>query len=71
MFDPAARLPQLHDERNGEGEREGETAYWRELAGMTHPAKITDPVKRRAAVEQATSGLGVGVRITRSLYRLR
>ena len=42
-----------------------------ELAAMTHPAKITDPAERRAAVKRATSGLRVGVRVTRSLYRPR
>jgi hypothetical protein len=42
-----------------------------ELAAMTHPAKITDPSERRAAVKRATSGLRVGVRVTRSHYRSR
>jgi hypothetical protein len=42
-----------------------------ELAAMTHPAKITDPAERRAAVKRATSGLRVGVRVRRSLYRSR
>jgi hypothetical protein len=42
-----------------------------ELAVMTRPAKITDPAERRAAVKRATSGLRVGVRVTRSLYRPR
>jgi hypothetical protein len=42
-----------------------------ELAALTRPAKITDPVERRAAVKRATSGLRVGVRVTRSLYRPR
>jgi hypothetical protein len=40
-----------------------------ELAALTRPAKITDREERRAAVKRATSGLRVGVRITRSLYR--
>jgi hypothetical protein len=42
-----------------------------ELVALTRPAKITDPEERRAAVKRATSGLRVGVRITRSLYRPR
>lgn len=42
-----------------------------ELAALTRPAKITDPEERRAAVKRATSGLRVGVRVTRSLYRPR
>jgi hypothetical protein len=42
-----------------------------ELAALTRPAKITDPNERRAAVKRATSGLRVGVRVTRSLYRPR
>jgi hypothetical protein len=42
-----------------------------ELAALTRPAKITDPDERRAAVKRATSGLRVGVRVTRSFYRPR
>jgi hypothetical protein len=42
-----------------------------ELAAMTRPARITDPAERRSAVRRATSGLRVGVRVTRSLYRPR
>lgn len=42
-----------------------------ELAAMTRPARISDPAERRAAVKRATSGLRVGVRVTRSLYRPR
>jgi hypothetical protein len=53
------------EKMNGKLKRFGED----ELAALTRPAKITDPEKRRAAVKRATSGLRVGVRITRSLYR--
>ena len=42
-----------------------------ELAALTRPARIKDPDERRAAVKRATSGLRVGVRVTRSLYRPR
>lgn len=42
-----------------------------ELAEMTRPARISDPAERQAAVKRATSGLRVGVRVTRSLYRPR
>jgi hypothetical protein len=42
-----------------------------ELAALTRPARIRDPDERRAAVKRATSGLRVGVRVTRSLYRPR
>jgi hypothetical protein len=42
-----------------------------ELAAMTRPAKIIDPAEQRAAVKRATSGLRVGARVTRSLYRPR
>ena len=42
-----------------------------EVAALTRPAKITDPEERRSAVKRATSGLRVGDRVTRSLYRPR
>jgi hypothetical protein len=53
------------EKMNGKLTRLGED----QLAALTRPAKITDPEERRAAVKRATSGLRVGVRITRSLYR--
>jgi hypothetical protein len=54
-------------EANGKVQRLTEA----ELASMRRPAKISDPAERRAAVKRATSGLRVGVRVTRSLYRPR
>jgi hypothetical protein len=38
---------------------------------MMRPAKITDRAERWASVKRATTGLRVGVRVTRSLYRPR
>ena len=40
-----------------------------ELAALTRPAKIADPEERLAAVRRATTGLRVGVEVTRSFYR--
>jgi hypothetical protein len=57
----------LMAEANGKVQRLTEA----ELASMRRPAKISDPAERRAAVKRATSGLRVGVRVTRSLYRPR
>ena len=40
-----------------------------ELAALTRPPKIKDPEERLAAARRATSGLRVGVEVTRSFYR--
>jgi len=42
-----------------------------ELARLKQPARLREREERRAAVERATRGLRVGVRVTPSLYRPR
>ncbi len=41
-----------------------------ELAALTQPAR-KEPADKQAAVQRATRGLRVAVRVTPSLYRLR
>jgi hypothetical protein len=68
-FVPTGRM--ISDRDECEGDRMVKRLTDAELAAMRQPAKITDPVERRAGVQRATSGLRVGVRVTRSLYRPR
>jgi hypothetical protein len=42
-----------------------------ELAAMTRPAKAKTAAERRELVRRATTGLRVGVRVTRDMYRPR
>ncbi len=42
-----------------------------ELAALTQPARVKEPADKQAAVQRATRGLRVAVRVTPSLYRLR
>jgi hypothetical protein len=42
-----------------------------ELAAMTRPAKAKTAAERRELVRRATTGLRVGARVTRDMYRPR
>lgn len=42
-----------------------------EIAALTRPAAATTPAQKRAALDRATRGLRVGVKVTESLYRRR
>jgi hypothetical protein len=42
-----------------------------ELAAFTRPAKLKTREEKLEALERATRGLRVGVRVTRSMYRPR
>jgi hypothetical protein len=41
----------------------------KEIAAMTKLARAKTPAQKRAALDRATRGLGVGIQVSTSLYR--